>query len=389
METTKLRAMLARAPGLTAEHVHALFAITGEEASLCDSAALLRQVRVRPAAYDYLTAPDEAVLGADVRWIQSSGVTLVSCLDATYPPLLAHTRGAPPVLFVLGSVAALSAPQVAMVGSRNPTASGRRNARDFACALARTGLTITSGLAVGVDAASHEGALDVGGVTIAVLGTGLDTVYPAGNRSLAARIRERGALASEFPPRTAPAAHNFPRRNRIISGLSHGTLVVEATCRSGSLITARLAAEQGREVFAIPGSIHSPQSRGCHKLIRQGAKLVESLDDVLSELQIPLSEQGVRSSTHPPGGTIPLDKEYEMLLDALGFEPATLDVLIERTGLSSESVASMLLILELDGCVAALPGGRYDRIPNDDRQRSRHPDLRIRPLHARRGTRSA
>jgi DNA processing protein len=228
-----------------------------------------------------------------------------------------------------------------------------------------------------VDAASHAGALDVEGVTIAVLGTGVDTVYPAANEALAARIRTRGALVSEFPPRTAPAACNFPRRNRVISGLSRGTLVVEATCRSGSLITARFAAEQGREVFAIPGSIHSPQSRGCHKLIREGAKLVEDLADVLSELQIPLPKQGVNSSKRLPETLLPLDKEYEMLLDALGFEPATLDDLIERTGLSSESVASMLLILELDGCVAALPGGRYDRMTNDDRQRSRHPDLRI------------
>ena len=377
METTRLRAMLARAPGLTADHVRALFAVTGDESSLCDSAQLLRQVRMPAAARDALISPDEPALRADLRWIETSGVTLMSCLDATYPSLLVHTAGAPPVLFVLGCVAALGSPQLAMVGSRNPTAAGRRNAHDFAAALARTGLTITSGLAVGVDAASHQGALDVEGATIAVLGTGLDTVYPVGNAALATCIRTRGALVSEFPPRTGPAARNFPRRNRIISGLSRGTLVVEATCRSGSLITARFAAEQGREVFAIPGSIHSPQSRGCHKLIREGAKLVENIADVLSELQIPLSEQWVKNSMRMRTGMMPLDKEYEMLLDALGFEPATLDELIERTGLSSESVASMLLILELDGCVAALPGGRYDRITNDDRQRSRHPDLRI------------
>ena len=367
METTRLRAMLARAPGLTADHVHKLFAATGEESSLCDSAPLLGQVRMPPAARRYLLAPDEPALDADLRWIESSGVALISCLDPTYPPLLAHTAGAPAALFVLGSVEALGSPQLAIVGSRNPTSSGRRNARHFAAELARTGLAVTSGLAVGVDAASHEGALDAGGITIAVLGTGLDRVYPAGNAALAARIRVQGALVSEFPPRTGPAAHNFPRRNRIISGLSYGTLVVEATLRSGSLITARYAAEQGRDVFAIPGSIHSPQSRGCHKLIREGALLVEGSAEVLSELQIPLSEQGVRSSVRPQAGTKPLDKEYEMLLDALGFEPATLDELIGRTGLSSESLASMLLILELDGCVAALPGGRYDRITNDDR----------------------
>ena len=367
METTRLRAMLARAPGLTADHVQKLFAVTGEESSLCDSALLMRRARVPPAAYNYLTSPDEAALDADLRWLEASGAALISCLDPTYPSLLAHTDGAPPALFVLGSVEALGLPQLAIVGSRNPTASGRRNARHFATEAARTGLAVTSGLAVGVDAASHAGALDVGGVTIAVLGTGLDTVYPVANEALAARVRAQGALVSEFPPRTAPAARNFPRRNRIISGLSRGTLVVEATLRSGSLITARYAAEQGREVFAIPGSIHSPQSRGCHKLIRDGAQLVEGLADVLSELKIPLPEQWVRSSIRTRATSEPLDKEYEMLLDALGFEPATLDELIGRTGLSSESVASMLLILELDGCVAALPGGRYDRITNDDR----------------------
>jgi DNA processing protein len=278
--------------------------------------------------------------------------------------MLAQTAGAPAVLFVLGSIEALHSPQLAMVGARNPTAAGRKTAREFAAWFARSGLTITSGLAVGVDAASHEGALLVDGVTVAVFGTGLDAVYPAENARLAARIREKGgALVSEFPPRTEPSKRNFPRRNRIISGLSHGTLVVEATRRSGSLITARCAGEQGREVFAIPGSIHSPLSRGCHKLIREGAKLVEAADDVLSELQIPLRGQRVMGATGAAKGATPLDKEYEMLLDALGFEPATIDVLIERTGLPGESLASMLLILELEGCVAALPGGRYDRIP--------------------------
>jgi DNA processing protein len=276
--------------------------------------------------------------------------------------MLAQTVGAPPVLFVLGSVDALHSPQLAIVGSRNPTAAGRKTARDFAAWFARAGLTITSGLAVGVDAASHEGALLVDGITVAVCGTGLDAVYPFENTRLAARIREKGALVSEFPPRTEPSKRNFPRRNRIISGLSHGTLVVEATCRSGSLVTARWAAEQGRDVFAIPGSIHSPLSRGCHKLIRDGAKLVEEAGDVLSELQITLCGQRVMRATHRRKGVAPLDKEYEMLLDALGFEPATIDVLVERTGLPGESIASMLLILELEGCVAALPGGRYDRI---------------------------
>ena len=364
MEATKVRAMLARTPGLTAEHVRALFEVTGGESSVECPAHMLRGVRIPPAARAFLAAPDEAELLRDLRWIESSGAKLLLCTDTAYPPMLAQTPGAPAVLFVLGSIEALHSPQLAMVGSRNPTAAGRNTARAFAAGFARAGLTITSGLAVGVDAASHQGALQVDGVTVAVFGTGLDAVYPSENASLAARIRESGALISEFPPRTEPSKRNFPRRNRIISGLSHGTLVVEATCRSGSLITARYAGEQGRDVFAIPGSIHSPLSRGCHKLIREGAKLVEEPGDVLSELQIPVHGQRVMAARRRRKTGTPLDKEYEMLLDALGFEPATIDGLVERTGLPSDSLASMLLILELEGCVAALPGGRYDRIPD-------------------------
>ncbi|MGH8306270.1 MAG: DNA-processing protein DprA, partial [Steroidobacteraceae bacterium] len=228
---------------------------------------------------------------------------------------------------------------------------------------ARAGLTVTSGLAVGIDAASHEGALLGGGATIAVCGTGLDRVYPAENSSLAARIRERGALVSEFPPRTAPLRGNFPQRNRIISGLTLGTLVVEAARFSGSLITARLSLDAGREVFAIPGSIHSPLSRGCHQLIKAGAKLVEEAQDVMTELPISFRKEQL-TDTRPAAAAAPvLDKEYEMLLDALGFEPATIDVLVARTELPSGSIASMLLILELEGRVAALPGGRYSRVP--------------------------
>jgi DNA processing protein len=363
MEGTRLLAMLARAPGLMAEHVRAMLTAAGGAADLNFSPSLLSEARVPAAARAYLSAPREAELNADLRWIDTSGARLLLCTETDYPPLLARTGGGPPVLFVLGSIDALHSPQLAMVGARKPTATGRKNARDFAAALARAGLTITSGLAQGIDAASHEGALQADGRTVAVCGTGLDTVYPTENAALANRIRERGALVSEFPPRTAPVARNFPRRNRIISGLSRGTLVVEATHRSGSLITARLATEQGRDVFAIPGSIHSPLSRGCHKLIRQGATLVEEPCDVVSELQIPLLSQWLTPSVRSAKDAPALDKEYEMLLDALGFEPATVDVLVARTGLPGASVASMLLILELEGRVAALPGGRYDRIP--------------------------
>ena len=292
-----------------------------------------------------------------------SDARIMLCTDPDYPPLLRQISGPPAVLYVLGSIAALASAQLAMVGSRSPTPGGRATARAFAAWFARAGLTVTSGLALGIDAASHEGALAGGGLTVAVCGTGLDRVYPDEHAALAARIAQSGALVSEFPPRTPPLRAHFPRRNRIISGLSLGTLVVEAARKSGSLITARLAAESGREVFAIPGSIHSPVSRGCHQLIKQGAKLVEEAADVLSELRITISKQQLTGTSLEREQPAELDKEYEMLLDALGFEPTTIDVLVARTHLPGESVASMLLILELEGRVAALPGGRYGRIP--------------------------
>jgi DNA processing protein len=269
------------------------------------------------------------------------------------------------VLYVLGDVTALHTPQLAMVGSRSPTASGRDTARSFAELFARTGITITSGLALGIDAASHEGALHAHGLTIAVCGTGLDVTYPRKNAELASRIREHGAIVSEFPPRTPPLRPHFPRRNRIISGLSFGTLVVEAARNSGSLITAQHALEQGREVFAIPGSIHNPLSHGCHKLIRSGAKLVESAGDVLSEVLNFLQPQSLaarEAGAVNVGDRLPaLDKEYEILLDALGFEPASIDVLATRTGIPGDSVTSMLLILELQGHIKPHGGGRYGR----------------------------
>ncbi|MEN8179706.1 MAG: DNA-processing protein DprA, partial [Pseudomonadota bacterium] len=250
----------------------------------------------------------------------------------------------------------------------NPTPSGISNAREFASYLAGAGLTIISGLAVGIDGAAHQGALE-DGTTIAVTGTGLDRVYPARHKELAHRIVAQGALVSEFPPGTQPRPENFPRRNRIISGLSVGTLVVEATLRSGSLITARLALEQGREVFAIPGSIHNPQARGCHRLIREGAKLVESAQDITDELGSLLGSLTVPSIRHASGNTpntVNLDPDYEKLLEAMGFDPISVDELINRTGLTAESVSSMLLLLELDGHVSSAPGGYYCRTGKSD-----------------------
>jgi DNA processing protein len=269
---------------------------------------------------------------------------------------------------VQGDLGLLQSPQLAIVGSRNPTVSGTANAREFAAFLASTGLTITSGLAIGIDGAAHKGALSRG-TSIAVTGTGLDRVYPAAHRKLAHQLAEQGALVSEYPPGTPPKAENFPRRNRIISGLSVGVLVVEATLRSGSLITARLALEQGREVFAIPGSIHNPQARGCHRLIREGAKLVESAQDIFEELESLLGtlyEPATESSPAAASETLLTDPEYIHLLEAMGFDPISVDELIVRTGLTPESVSSMLLLLELEGHVSSAPGGYYSRTGKPD-----------------------
>ena len=309
---------------------------------------------------------DPAGIERDLAWLEGGpNRTLLTKDDPRYPPQLAAVPGMPAALFVEGDPTVLSRPQVAIVGSRAATAAGRETAFDFAVRLAAAGFAITSGLASGIDGQAHRGALAARGVTIAVCGTGLDRVYPATHRELASRIAACGALVSEFPTGTPPQAHNFPRRNRLMSGLARGVLVVEAASRSGSLITARLAGEQGREVMAVPGSIHNPLARGCHRLIRDGAALIESIDDVLAALGIfglavsanPAPETG-DSAKNSDGA---LDSDAEMLLNALGFEPAGLDRLVQRTGLAAHSVISKLQLLELDGRVETLPGGRYGR----------------------------
>jgi len=363
MDISRARTVLARTPALDAARLHDLLAAADGEPERALGARATQRVKLPAAALQFLASPDESAIDADLAWLTANGVHIVLAGDADYPPLLRQLSDAPAALYVQGSVAALRSAQLAMVGSRSPTPSGRATAREFAAWFARAGLTVTSGLATGIDAASHEGALAGGGETIAVYATGLDRVYPAEHSALAQRIRTRGALVSEFPPRTPPRRAHFPRRNRLIAGLSLGTLVVEAARHSGSLITARLAGEAGREVFAIPGSIHSPLARGCHQLIKSGAKLVEEAADVLSELNFSVGKEAVTAQLPEPQKPRELDKEYEMLLDALGFEPATIDILVARTRLPGESVASMLLILELEGRVAALPGGRYGRLP--------------------------
>jgi len=326
----------------------------------------LRKLGLKQASIDALRHPNEEAVAHDLEWHSKPGNRIMCSQDPDYPVLLRQIPAPPPLLYVHGDTSILGEPQLAMVGSRNPSASGQRTATEFAQHLSAAGLIITSGLALGIDAASHQGALDTGSPTIAVMGTGLDRVYPARNRDLARQIAEQGALVSEFPVGTPPLAENFPRRNRIISGLSLGTLVVEAALRSGSLISARNAGEQGREVFAIPGSIHNPLARGCHHLIRQGAKLVETAQDVIDELGIladtcnSLSQPDERDET--PGHTRELDAEYTQLLDTIGFENTSIDNLVTRSGLTPAEVSSMLLQLEMSGYIASNPGGLYNRL---------------------------
>jgi DNA processing protein len=311
---------------------------------------------------EYLRQPDWEAVERDLAWADGALRRIVTLADPDYPSKLSEIPSAPPVLFVQGDVALLSSAQIAMVGSRNPTRSGAETAYEFARSLAASGLTVTSGLALGVDAASHQGALDGGGHTIAVAGTGLDRVYPARHRALAHAIVDRGgAIVSEFAPGTPPLPAHFPRRNRIISGLSTGTLVVEAAVSSGSLITARAAADQGREVFAIPGSIHNPLARGCHRLIRDGAKLVETAQDVLEELAPQLRALLAALPAAITQGAPELDADQRCLLKSLDFAPVSVDVLVERSGLTAETVSSILLVLELQGYVASEPGGHYAR----------------------------
>ena len=317
---------------------------------------------MRPEAIAALDSREvhEAV-ARSLEWASTPGRAIVTLADDTYPPSLLEIPDPPTVLYAQGRVELLRRPCLAVVGSRNASAQGERNAEIFSKALSEAGLTIVSGLALGIDAAAHRGGLAGPGTTIAVLGTGIDVVYPRRNEALAAQIAQRGLLVSEFAPGTAPAAQNFPRRNRLISGLAQGCLVVEAALASGSLITARSAADQGREVFAIPGSIHSPLSKGCHALIKSGAKLVESAEDILAELG-GFRASGFASTT----AALPADADQGLLLH-MGHDPVDIDSLCTRAGLSAEQVSSELLRLELDGRITSLPGGLYQRLEKGER----------------------
>jgi DNA processing protein len=338
---------------------HAQGVVEASDASRADAG-------LSAAAREFLSSKQAALSAVERAWLENPRHHVVPFTDSRYPVLLRKVQRHPLALYVMGNPEVLNDPQLAIVGSRNPTAQGQETAHEFSEYLAGRGLAITSGLALGIDSAAHRGALRAQGITLAVLGSGVDVIYPRSNLPLAGEIQQHGALISGFPLGTAPRREHFPQRNGIIAGLSLGTLVVEAARRSGSLITARLAANQGREVFAIPGSIHSPLSRGCHELIRQGAKLTETAHDILSELNFseffalaPGAHAGPAAAANPASG---MDKEHKILLDALGFDPADLDTLIVRTGFKAEAVSSMMLILELEGHVQAAPGGRYSRV---------------------------
>lgn len=311
------------------------------------SPTALSALGLKPESVSYITRPNWKVIEADLHWANGKNNHIITRNHPHYPPQLLQIPNPPPLLFVKGKPELLSLPQLAIVGSRNPSPQGLENARSFAQQIAKAGLVITSGLALGIDAAAHQGALAGLGQTIAVLGCSLDRIYPQSNSALAEQLISNGALLSEFPLGTQPRSEHFPQRNRIVSGLSLGTLVVEATVRSGSLITARLAGDQGREIFAIPGSIHNPLSRGCHLLIRQGAKLVETVADILEEL--PFLAQSL-SPVKPPEKNF-LDADHQQLLQCIGYEATSLDLIAERSGLSTAKIASMLLALELQGLV--------------------------------------
>lgn len=344
-------------PGIGGETRRKLLAAFGlPDAVFAADRSALSSVIGDKASRLLLDTRNEADVEAALRWVDADDQAIITLADSEYPKLLLEIPDPPVLLYVRGRVELLGRPVLSIVGSRNPTPQGIQNAERFAAAFAEAGLTIASGLALGIDAAAHRGALKVCGDTIAFIGTGIDRIYPARNRDLALEIGSRGCIVSEFPIGTPVAAANFPRRNRLISGVAHGVLVVEAAVESGSLITARLAAEQGREVFAVPGSIHSPQSKGCHQLIKQGAKLVETAQDVIEELNWGRPPETLTSQSKDN------DAVPDTLLLLMGFDPCGLDELAERSGLAAEVLSVMLLHLELDGRIASLPGGRYQQI---------------------------
>ena len=352
---------LAGIPGLGMSELHGLVSAFGSPDAILDATAASLGRHIPGHLADAVSAGAEPQqVDRILAWSADAGNHLLTWDDPHYPKALLEIGEAPPLLYYKGRIELLDGPSLAIVGSRNASPGGIRTAEEFAESLAAAGVTVVSGLALGIDAAAHRGAMRAGPLarsTIAVIGTGIDRIYPAANKALAHQIAAEGGVLSEFPLGTPPAKQNFPRRNRLISGLSKGVLVVEAALESGSLITARLAGDQGREVFAIPGSIHSPFSKGCHKLIKQGAKLVESTDDILDELHIP--------SKDPPKARprmVKLSNADKSLLDALGFDPSSADQLVARLSWPVERVMTHLLELEMSGIIAQMPGGGFQRV---------------------------
>jgi len=349
---------LSLIPGLGGESYRKLLGEFGEPQNIyAASYTALANIAGKAVAEGIRAGINKDALAPLFDWLNDEQNHVVTLADADYPLALLQIPDPPPLLYVKGRREFLNRPALAVVGSRNASPQGLMNAASFSRTLSDSGLCIASGLALGIDAAAHRGGLDGASGSIAVVGTGLDIVYPSRNHALSHELAQHGALVSELPLGTAALAHNFPRRNRIICGLSLGCLVVEAAIRSGSLITARLAAEQGREVFAIPGSIHSPLAKGCHALIKQGAKLVECANDILDELKWHGAQAPAGTGANSPAaaGSNPL-------LEALGFDPVGIDALAARSGLTSDTVCAMLLQLELEGRIACLPGGLYQRI---------------------------
>lgn len=342
--------------GLGGQGLCQLLRAFGDPANIYNSSYTQISAVVSPQVAHAITAgPDETLVAPTLEWLQLPNNHLVTLADPDYPRALLEIADPPPLLFAKGRLQLLNTPSIAVVGSRNASPQGEKNAEDFSQALSHHGFCIVSGMALGIDGAAHRGALKASGGTIAVVGTGLDIVYPARHRDLAHQIAEQSLVISEFALGTPSRAQNFPRRNRIISGLGLGCLVVEANVQSGSLITARLAGEQGREVFAIPGSIHSPLSKGCHQLIKQGAKLVDNIEDIVNELggNIRINTPVAKTSSAP---------EPNPLLDCMGYDPVSMEVLVKLSGLTSDNLSAMLLVLELENKIASLPGGRYQRI---------------------------
>jgi DNA processing protein len=340
------------------------------------SARDLTRAGLSDEAAEAISRPDQARVEAGLQWLSHPNHHLLCWHDDAYPVLLRRIPSPPAALFIDGDPGCLWQPQIAIIGSRNPTAGGLDHAQDFAATLSRQGMTITSGLASGIDTAAHRAALDAGGLTVAVNGTGLDQVYPASSRAVAERIRSQGAMISELPLGSPPKRQHFPSRNRIISGLSLAVLVVEAGLNSGTLITARKAAEQGRDVFALPGSLNNPMAKGCHRLIREGARLVETTADIMqelgpvaAELQMEIRQRlklaGEDEAPKPAdtnNSSLLDDADYRTVWEVLGYDPKPVDTIIEQTNLSARAISSMLLMMELKGMVKKHGNGRYVRV---------------------------